>query len=369
MTKQRIRVAQCYTGGVGAEIVRRLQGHPMLHLVAVLVHADAKAGLDAGTLCNAEPNGIVTTQNLDDIIAAAPDAAIWSGLPFQVEAIARLLRAGVNVYTGIGAYWLTETDPEYATIAEACAAGGASLAAGGNIPGLISDVLPIFLSGYTGRIRQIRCWQRNHVATYPSAMQLRLGLGMGLPPGENEYAAMVDAGWVNGIRQSAGLVAAALGVECTDVRLTKKEEVVTPVELCLRPSGLTLPAGTVAGARWTLTASSGETDYLFVCNEQTAALGLGRGEDGWRQNHEEPAWRVEMAADPPIVATMGWPDGVDPSTSTAHLNACRAINTIPRLVAAPAGPVTVLDFPAVAATDGLASHRRKHRRRDQPEVT
>ena len=51
---------------------------------------------------------------------------------------------------------------------------------------------------------------------------------------------------------------------------------------------------------------------------------------------------------------LGWPGGVDPTTSNLHLNVARAMNTIPRLIDAPPGPVTVLDFPLVTAGDGLA---------------
>ncbi len=347
-----IRVAQCYTGGVGSEIIRRLVDHPHMELVGVLVHSDDKAGRDSGKLVGAAPNGIVTTRNLDDIIALHPDAAIWSGLLFDTESMAQLLAAGINVYTGIGAYWLPG-EPEHDVLAEACRTGNSSLAAGGNIPGLISDALPVFLSGYTGRIRHIRASQRNHVATYPSAMQLGLGLGLGLAPGANEYADIVDQGWITGIRQSAKLVAAALDIEFTELVLSKKEHALAREDIVLPASGLEIAAGTVAAARWTLSAFSGHHEYLTVSNEQTSVLGLG---PGWRESHDDPAWRVEIDGEPPIVCTMGWPGGVDPTTSNLHLNVARAMNTIPRLVRAPTGPVTVLDYPMVAAGDGLANY-------------
>lgn len=338
-----IRVAQCYTGGVGSEIIRRMPDDPRLELVSVLVHSDDKVGRDSGELVGAAPNGVVTTQSVDEVMAAAPDAAIWSGLLFDVESMCRLLAAGIDVYTGIGGYWVGGEEGE-AELRAACAAGETSFAAGGNIPGLISDVFPLYLSGYSARIEQIRTWQRNHVATYPSAQQMQLGLGLGLPPGANEYADVVDQGWLMGIRQSGKLVAAGLGIEFTDCVLTGKEVVTTPADLLLATSGLEIKAGTVAGARWTLSCFSGDREFLRVTNEQTAALGLG---PGWRADHVDPAWRVEVDGDPPIVATFGWPGGVDPTTSNVHLNVSRAMNAIPRLVAAPAGCLTVLDFPAM----------------------
>jgi 4-hydroxy-tetrahydrodipicolinate reductase len=346
-----IRLAQLYTGGVGSEIIRRLAGHPQLELVAVLVHSDDKAGVDSGTLVGTEPNGIVTTQSIENVLADRPDAAIYSGMLWDADLIAGLLRAGVNVYTGLGGYYLPG-QPEFDTLDAAGREGKASLAAGGNIPGLISDVFPLFVSGYTGQIQEIRVWQRNHVSTYPSAVQIQTGLGIGLEPGANEQQAAVDGAWVWAMRQSANMVAAGLGFECTDLMLTDKRIALAKHDEELIGSGLIVKAGTVAGAQWEFAAYSGSKKFLTITNEQTAVLGLG---PGWRDNHEEPAWRVEIDGDPPVVATFGWPRGVEPGAANSRLNAARAMNVIPRLVAARPGCVSVLDFPAVVAGDGLAS--------------
>ena len=95
---QRIRLAQLYTGGVGAEIVRRCVGHPQFELVAVLVHSDDKTGRDSGTLVGGEPNGIVTTQRIDDVLAARPDAVVYSGMQWDVDLFARLLRGSERLH-------------------------------------------------------------------------------------------------------------------------------------------------------------------------------------------------------------------------------------------------------------------------------
>jgi hypothetical protein len=345
-----IRLAQLYTGGVGSEIVRRLAGHRELELVAVLVHSDDKAGVDSGTLVGAEPNGIVTTQSIDEVLAARPDAAIYSGMLWDVDLIERLLRAGVNVYTGMGGYYLPG-QPEFERLNAAGRQGDASFAAGGNIPGLISDVFPLFVSGYTGRIRAIRAWQRNHVSTYPSAVQIQTGLGIGVPPGADEQQAAVDNAWVWAMRQSANMVATGIGTECTDLVLADKRIALAEDDVVLEGSGLLVKAGTVAGAQWTFAAFTGERQFLTITNEQTAVLGLG---PGWRQDHDEPPYRVEIDGEPPIVATFGWAGGVEPGAANSLLNSARAMNVVPRLVAAPSGCVSVLDFPAASAGDGLA---------------
>jgi hypothetical protein len=344
-----IRLAQLYTGGVGSEIVRRLAGHPQLALVAVLVHADDKAGRDSGDVVGAAPNGVTTTQSVDDVLAARPEAAIYSGMAWDVDLFDRLLRAGVNVYTGLGGYFLPG-QPEYAQLQAAGEAGNASLVAGGNIPGLISDVFPLFLSGYTGRIRSIRAWQRNHVSSYPSAAQIETGLGIGVAPAAQEQQAFVDNAWVWALGQSANMVATAMNIPCTDVKLASKRIALAEADVTLEGSGYLVRKGTVAGAQWTVVAYSGDQPFLTITNEQTAVLGLG---PGWRENHDDPPWRVEIDGEPPIVATFGWPEGVEPGAATSLLNASRAMNVIPRLVAAPPGCASVLDFPMAVAGDGL----------------
>lgn len=343
------RVVQCYTGGVGAEIVRRLAVHPNLELVGVLVHSEDKEGRDAGEVVGIEPLGIQTTRSLDDILALKPDAAVWSAQGYDPASIARLLSAGINVYTGLGGYFL-DGEPEQEMLAQACREGGSTFAAGGNIPGLISDVLPIFLTGFTGQVRHIRAVQRNHVASYPSAAQLRDGLGLGLPPGQDSQ--VLDQGWLWLMRSSAKMVAAALDIPFTDIRTTGKDTALATEPATLPGSGLRIEAGTLAGVRWTWSAYSGEHEFLTITNEQTAVLGLG---EGWRQDEAAPAWTVELDASPSMVCTLSWPDGAPHAASNAQLNAARAINVLTALVDAPPGCVSVLDLPMISSKDARVS--------------
>lgn len=340
------RVVQCFTGGVGAEIVRRLARHPHLELVGVLVHSPEKEGRDAGDVVDIDPIGVRTTRSLDDVIALEPDAAIWSAQGYDPGTIARLLAAGINVYTGLGGYFL-DGQPEQEVLEAACRAGGSSFAAGGNIPGLISDVLPIFLSGFTGDVRHITAVQRNHVAHYPSAVQLRDGLGLGRPAGDSDESRL-DAGWEWLIGLSARMVAAALGIPFGSLRTTAKETALASETVTLPGSGLVIEAGTVGGVRWTWTASSDGRPFLTVVNEQTGILGLG---EGWRRDDAAPAWTVELDASPPLVCTLTWPEGVPAARANAELNAARAINVVSALIAAPPGCRSVLDLPMITCSD------------------
>lgn len=341
------RVAQCYTGPVGSEIVRRLRRHPLLELVGVLVHHPEKVGKDSGELVGGARNGVVTTDSLDKIISLGPDAIIWSGSTYDVAAFEKVLRAGINLYNGIGAYFL-EGQPEQQRLSDAALAGGASLAAGGNIPGLVSDALPLFLSGYTGHIRQIRMWQRNDMSSGPSAAQIE-SLGIGHPPGKGPYAEYIDAAWLRSIEQSSRMVARGIGAHWEAIELEEVEYAVADEDFVLPASGLEIKKGMAAGVRWTLTATADGEEFFRLVNEQSTRLDHGTG---WRTSYAEPAWRVEVDGDPPLVSTMGWPAGTNPGKACHDLNAARALNVIPRLIEAPPGALSVLDFPAPAASDG-----------------
>jgi len=341
------RVVVCYTGGVGSQAVRLLSADPGYEVVGVLVHHEDKEGKDVGELVGIGPTGVAATRDVDALVALRADGMLWHGLTFDPQVVATFLAAGTNVYSSIGG-WYPPGLPEHDLLDAAATAGGSTFVAGGNIPGLISDVLPLFVSGYSAQVRLIRAWQSDYVPNYPSAMQLELGLGIGIEPDPSGELSEVDKQWLWGIAQAAGIVGAGLGVPVTDVRLTNKEFANTPEDMQLSPSGHKVAAGTPAGVRWTFTAfTTGDVPFFELVNEQTVRLGLG---EGWRVSADEPNWRVEVVGVPNLSCVLDLPHGdgddIDPVSA---LNAARGVNFLPRLITAEPGLRTVLDLPAPRA--------------------
>ena len=343
---KKLRVIVCYTGGVGRQIIRLLNGHPGMELAGVLVHDEKKDGVDAGILSGIGALGITATCNLEKLLAVPADCALWHGKSWSPDIVERFLRRGINVYSGIGG-WYLQGEPELAALEDACQAGNTTLVAGGNIPGLISDVLPLFVSGYAGRVTSIRAWQRGYNAHYPSAVQLSQGCGFGIPVQQQTSGAMVDNLWLWGMRQSARMVADGLGLVLDDVKITNKEYALAPEDMVLQASGLHIAAGTPAGVRWTFTAYSDGRPLLEIVNEQVARLALG---PGWRQRADEPNWRVEIDGSPRICCELSAQPGEDGTDHAAALNAARAVNFVPGVVAAAPGCRSILDLPAPHAT-------------------
>jgi 4-hydroxy-tetrahydrodipicolinate reductase len=354
-----IRVVVCYTGGVGSQAIRLVAGEPGLDLVGVLVHSRDKRGRDVGEIVGIGPIGLAATDDVDALVALRADVMLWHGLMWEPATIARFLAAGTNVYSSIGG-WYLPGEPDHDVIADACAKGHSTHLSGGNIPGLVSDVLPLFVSGYAGQVRRIRAAQSDYVPHYPGALQLgSLGIGDPIPDGSPDAPALapIDVAFTQAIRQSARIVAAGLGVEVADVRVTRKEYAPAPEDLVLHPSGLRVAKGSAAGIRWTFGAfidTDSDTPFLEISNEQTVGLGLA---PGWRVTEDEPNWVVEVSGVPNIRCAfdLAFDEAVEPVSA---LNAARAVNFIPTLVAAPPGHRTVLDVPAPRAAT-LASRRTR----------
>ncbi|PAU86061.1 dihydrodipicolinate reductase [Pseudomonas sp. WN033] len=342
-----LRIVVCYTGSVGSEVARLVVKNPAFELVGVLVHNSDKEGKDVGDIVGIEPVGVKATRDVEALVALQADVAAWHGLTWQPEVIARFLRAGTGVYSNIGG-WHLPSAPEYQMLQSAAEEGGAALMAGGNIPGLISDVLPLFCTGYSTNIRMIRAFQRNFVPHYPSAIQLGQFVGIGQPVPDSAFdpkaePAEVDKLWMWGIAQSARIVALGLGIPMDDLRLTNKEYGRSVQDMVLEPSGLKVAKGTAAGVRWTFTAFSRGEPFYQLINEQTTRLDIG---GDWRAAADTPNWRVVIEGSPSIQCEFSLQADHSGPDDVASLNAARAVNFLPRIVAASPGWHTVLDVPA-----------------------
>ena len=89
-------------GSMGVIALRGVIDHPLLQLVDVVVHSDAKAGRDAGELCGIAPVGVVATQDPAPMLAGAADVVVYAAganvRPLEaIEDMASILRAGKNV--------------------------------------------------------------------------------------------------------------------------------------------------------------------------------------------------------------------------------------------------------------------------------
>ena len=92
-----LRVVQWTTGNVGRQSLRAIVANPLYELVGCYAWSDDKVGRDAGELCGLEPVGVQATNDVDALLALAPDCVSYNPLWPDVGELVRILEAGVNV--------------------------------------------------------------------------------------------------------------------------------------------------------------------------------------------------------------------------------------------------------------------------------
>jgi len=256
-----IRVVQFGTGFVGHFALRAIIEHPDLELVGVWVHSDEKVGLDAGEIAGTPATGIRATQDLDSLLALAPDcicsAAGGDGREeWMTEAHARMLEAGINVVSSSIVGMVDPASHPDRVLSERLNAagrkGGVSYFTSGIEPGFMSDTLPLTLSGISQHWQSIRVREILDYSTYiPSEAEKIMGdiLGFGRPmdeqpilftPGRLTYV------WGGPVT----LVARGLGVELDEVREVTERY---PASERFEVDGLgTIEAGTAEALRFEL---------------------------------------------------------------------------------------------------------------------
>ena len=341
------RAIQWYTGSMGALQLALLHRDPTFELVGVVAYSGAKHGLDAGEVAGIGRIGMPITADVDQALAIEADVVLINGNTLQPKLIERILRSGKNVVTISGAYELTE-EPDYEGLQAAALAGGASLTGGGNMPGLLNDVLPLFMSGYTSGVKRIWTRERNTHDLYGSHATMSAFYG-NPPPDAEQIAAQIGRSTRTGIYyQAAKLCARAFGLELSDFKLTNYEVGAAPHDIVMPATGVRIAKGTVAASRYEFTGFVDGEPWQSVEMEFTAELGLG---PQWKSNPSEPEFVVKVEGDPPLEVTWGC-GGI---VNLIKLNAARMVNLAPAVIAAKPGCRTILDLPCGAA--GVLSTR------------
>ncbi|MFL5350442.1 MAG: dihydrodipicolinate reductase [Hyalangium sp.] len=200
-------------------------------------------------------------------------------------------------------------------------AGVAVLGTGVN-PGFVMDRLVATAGQACGAVRRVSVTRVVDARTRREALQRKVGAGLT----EDEFFALVDKDQLGhvGLVESAALCALGLGLDCDDY-----EEEIAPVlaEEDITGGAFPVRQGRVAGIFQSVVGLEDEQERVRL--ELTIAVGA-----------DDPKDRIEIDADPKIVVEI--PGGVAGDRATANT----LVNAAPRLTAAEAGLLTVLELPA-----------------------
>lgn len=324
-----IRVAHYGLGPIGIGILRQVAARKGFKVVGGIDIDPAKVGQDLGAIAGLDRR--LGVRVMDDPVAAIrkskPDvvmlctrSSLRAAMP-QIETVLRLRVPIVSTTEELAYPYRTNRPLAKKIDALAKRAKVAVIGTGVN-PGFVMDSLPIMLSGACERVDAVRVDRVQDAGIRRLPFQQKIGAGLTVA----EFEERVAAGTVRhvGLTESIAMIADALGW-----KLGKITDTITPkvAESQVASEYLTVRAGQVCGL---------EQD------------GVGRLADG------SPVITLHMEA------YLGAPESYDAVTITGHPNltsrvqggfhgdvvtASIAVNTMPKILAAPPGLRTMRDMP------------------------
>lgn len=315
-------------GFIGQEIARAALASPEVELIGAVDTSPQLSGRPLADVLGQPTPKLKVADSLERAVGRRKGVvllqATGSRLPQVMDQILDALKLGVGVVSTceeLAFPFLRH--PELADKLDRAAqkAGVAVLGTGVN-PGFVMDRLVATAGQACGAVRRVTVTRVVDARTRREALQRKVGAGLS----EDEFFALVDKDQLGhvGLVESAALCALGLGMDCDDY-----EEEIAPVfaEEDITGGAFPVRKGRVAGIFQSVVGLEEEQERVRL--ELTIAVGA-----------EDPKDRIEIDSDPKLVVEI--PGGVAGDRATANT----LVNAAPRLTAAEAGLLTVLELPA-----------------------
>jgi len=331
------RVVQWTTGKTGSAAVRGIIAHPQLELVGCYAWSADKAGQDAGTLSGIDPLGVIATDDIDALLALAPDCVSYMPYRPDIDHVVRILEAGVNVVSTM--YMLSGIgygDDAHARIVAACERGGSSLYTSGVYPGH-APMVALAASAMFTRVDCISVQESLDMSGYRNEQMYR-AMSIDREVDDPEVPGMIEAN-CGSFKDQIRVMAIALGIEIDEIGF--HAEFATADE-DLDFGFMTVGKGRIAGFKGFISGlvdGTARVQCRFVWK-----LGDENMTPNWPVEH---GYRIEIEGDQSLTFLIS-PTGehFDGTVTTAM----PCVNAIPRVVEAPAGIVNRQPLPLVTGT-------------------
>ncbi|HDI11569.1 MAG TPA: dihydrodipicolinate reductase [Candidatus Acetothermia bacterium] len=323
---EEINVVQCGIGEIGAAVTRLLLRKRGFRIVGAWDIDPAKVGKDLGEVVGwGEPLGVVVSPTPKGAFPQEADIVIHttvSSLEGALPQYRALIPFGANIISSCEE--LVFPWRRHRALAEeihglALEHGVTVLGAGVN-PGFVMDLLPSLLSVVCREVEGISVRRVIDAGKRRPAFQRKIGVGM--DPGEFQERVGKGGGHV-GLPESLDLIAASLGWEITEFT-TDVEALIA--DRPLRAGDIEVPVGRVRGLRQWAWGRTPEGRTISL--EFQACL-----------CPDEEVDEIVLRGDPKLV--VRFPGGIHGDIATAAI----LVNTIPAVLTAPPGLLTVRDLP------------------------
>jgi hypothetical protein len=338
-----LRVVQWATGGVGVAAINGVLEHPELELVGCWVHSPDKAGKDVGEIIGAEPLGVVTTNNVDEILAVDADAVLYSPLLPNSDEVAALLRSGKNVVTPLG--WFYPTESQVGPLRDAALEGNATLHGTGIAPGGISEKFPLMFSAMSTGVTFVRAEEFSDLRTYEAPDVVRYVMGFGEVPEKalsGPMQKLLDGGFIQAVR----MIVDKVGFNA-DPKVRSSQEIAVATAAIDSPIGVIEP-GQVAGRKFHWEALVG--DDVVVRVTVNWLMGEENLDPAWTFGPEGQRYEMEVQGNPDIsISVTGFQSAIGGEGPEYGIvgTAAHCVNSIPAVCAAEPGIATYLDLPLI----------------------
>ena len=327
-----VRIIQCYTGEIARDQIRMIVEHPRLELVGAMVHHAEKVGLDAGELAGIEANGVITVNAIEEILAIDADIVLYNPPHERYDEVIRFLEHGFSVITPTGGCY-PKLVAEFGELEAACARGQSVFTSSGINPGYAPDLLAMVSTAICSRVDHVHVFADGQVSN--SAQRIAM-MGFGSKPEQAALNELFIQFAIPAYKQATYLLAEGLGLTLSSFE--------HEASFCAADRDIDgecpIKAGEVAATRlstYGLVDSERritlETTW-FVSRKAIDAEWLGRA--------RSLGWTIEVSGRPDVSLSLDVELG---DAKGSELTAARIINTIPFVIEAQPGVMTMLDGP------------------------
>ncbi|WP_420108437.1 dihydrodipicolinate reductase [Mycolicibacter arupensis] len=349
MTK---RIVVWGTGFVGKLVIPEIVKHPLFELVGVGVSDPDKVGRDVGEICAIPHVGVTATDDVEALIALAPDALVHYGptaahAADNIALISRFLRAGIDVCSTAMTPWvwpdLKLNPPDLLTpITQACQDGGASCFTTGIDPGFANDLFPMTLMGVCAEVRKVRASELLDYTNYTGDYENEMGIGR---DPDFQPVLKIPEVLIFAWGGTVPMIAHAAGIELDEITTTW-DTWVTPNERTTAKGEIA--AGQVAAVRFTINGVyRGETRIQL---EHVNRIGKDAAPE-WPAGTRDDVYRVDIEGTPSISQETAFHftdgSGRDAATAGCLATGMRALNAVPAVNDLAPGWLTALDLPLI----------------------
>jgi len=319
---KKLRLVLYGVGAIGSRIAEFLLEKKGVEIVGAIDVAKEKVGRDLGdVLTLGRRLGVTVSDNPDDVLSKVKaDVVVHSTTSFLKQAypqIAKVLEHGVNVVSTceeLSYPYLTE--PELAKKLDELAKNhGVTVLGTGINPGFIMDTLIIALTGVCQKVETIKVSRVINAAKRRASFQKKIGVGLTVDEFKEKMERKVITGHI-GLEQSISMIASALGWKLDKIEVETK--------------AIEMKLGQVAGLRQLARGMRKGREAITL--DLQAYVGA-----------EEEYDSITIEGVPSIHGKIS--PGVHGDLATVAI----VVNSIPKVINAEPGLVTMKDLPVPSA--------------------